>query len=82
MTRKILATNRPVKKQDESELRRWCIKQASRWPLVQIPATYSPNAGPAGMQQPNWGTTTSPARDVDADLIGRATKILNWVKGE
>lgn len=60
----------------EVELNRWCVEMAMRWPIVHAPATYG-NAN-AGMQQ--MYQQGQPARDVDADVIGRANKIAEWVK--
>lgn len=60
----------------EIELNRWCIELAMRWPVVHMPPMYGNQA--VGMQQV-YGQAL-PARDVDADVIGRANKIMAWVK--
>jgi hypothetical protein len=49
---------------DETELRRWCIEQAMRWPMR------SANFGGQAMYQ-------TPAHE--EDVIGRATRLRNWV---
>lgn len=51
----------------EIELNRWCIEQAMRWPVVST----------GGM---GGGYTSLPRMDADADIIGRANKIMAWVK--
>ncbi len=53
------------------DLNRWCIEMAMRWPLISI-GGYG-NA--AGQYLQNL-----PRQDSDADIIGRATKIMAWVK--
>jgi hypothetical protein len=58
-------------------LNQWCIEMALRWPTVRIPPSYGQVAGAAiggvyGQFQHE--------REVDADVIGRAAKILAWVK--
>lgn len=52
---------------DDVELRRWCIEQASHWPVL---SSYG-----AGMSH----TMANYGPERDADLIGRAKKILRWV---
>jgi hypothetical protein len=58
------------------ELNRWCIEMAMRWPVVHVQASYGNGLQGANAiyQQP------VPARDIDADVIGRAEKIMAWVK--
>lgn len=46
------------------ELRRWCIEMAVKWPVLSH-GGYGQMAG---------------GRAEDQDVIGRATKILDWVK--
>lgn len=58
------------------ELNRWCIEMAMRWPVVHAPASYG-NAAAAGLNQ--MYQQAMPARDVDADVIGRAVRIKSWV---
>lgn len=56
---------------DQIELRRWCIQMAMSWPVVSTSYTYS---GAVGFPQlPKEATAR------DADVIGRADKLLNWV---
>lgn len=52
----------------EVELNRWCIEMAMRWPVV--------STGSYG------GAASSyvPMVTADADVIGRANKIMAWVK--
>lgn len=52
---------------DSIELRRWCIEQAARWPTES--PSYPGIASGGGMYKPS----------VEADLIGRAKKLLEWV---
>jgi hypothetical protein len=51
---------------DDRELRRWCIEQAARWPVFP--------GGGGGVYSGG-----SMYREVEADLLGRAEKILQWV---
>lgn len=73
-----MATKAKTAAGKEIELNRWCIEQALRWPVVHVPATF----GQAGLNQYQnaLGSIAQPARDVDADVIGRATKIAAWIK--
>lgn len=57
------------------ELNCWCIEMAMRWPVVRVEQSYGNAFGGAVAYHPNL-----PARDVDADVIGRAGKIAAWVK--
>lgn len=60
------------------ELNRWCVEMAMRWPVVHVPAS----AGNFGHQQAGLNQLYQqvlPARDIDADVIGRAMKIKAWV---
>jgi hypothetical protein len=50
----------------ELELRRWCIERAIAWPEDRF--------GIAGAQQQLYQQRT------ETDVIGRASKILAWVK--
>ncbi len=52
---------------EEIDLRRWCIEQAIRWPVESGSIGYASS----GISKPA----------VEADVIGRATKLLNWVNG-
>lgn len=49
------------------ELKRWCIEQASRWPTTV-------EGGAAGVYSAGGNY-----RHVEADLLGRAQRILDWV---
>jgi hypothetical protein len=76
MKKPIKAKTATAKNQD---LNRWCIELAMRWPVIHVPASYGGHAvaglpGGIGYQQ------NIPARDVDADVIGRANRIMEWVK--
>lgn len=55
----------------DQELNRWCIEIATRWPTL---TTYGNGGGVYG------GGGAMGSQQVDADLLGRATKILNWIK--
>lgn len=55
----------------EVELNRWCIEMALRWPVVSV-GGYGAAAGQLGYQN-------LPRSDQDADVIGRAAKIMAWV---
>jgi hypothetical protein len=54
-------------KPSATDLKRWCIEQASRWPT-------NTEGGGGGGSYGGMGY-----RYVDADLIGRAQKIFEWV---
>lgn len=60
-------TKRQVKvtQDNETELRRWCIEMAVRWPV---------HGGSGGFASGSYITA------VDADVLGRAKKLLDWVK--
>lgn len=58
----------------ETELRKWCVEQATRWPTVYQGGGY---AGAAGAYPP-----MQPAQHVDVNLLARAGKILDWVKSK
>lgn len=56
----------------EIELRRWCIEQATRWPILP----YYPSTANAAAYQ----TYQVPvATNLEADVIGRAKRIYDWV---
>ncbi|UVO33981.1 hypothetical protein KUL72_20940 [Bradyrhizobium arachidis] len=55
----------------EQELNRWCVEMAMKWPVV---TTYGGN----GVYSAGGGL---PSQQSDADVIGRAAKIREWVKG-
>lgn len=57
------------------ELNRWCIEMAMRWPVVRVEQSYGTALDGTQIYLQNI-----PARDVDADVIGRAGKIAAWVK--
>ena len=56
----------------ETELNRWCIEMALRWPTI---TSYGGNAN--GVYSAGGGL---PSQQVDADVIGRANKIMAWVR--
>lgn len=51
------------------ELNRWCIEQAMRWPIVS-----------GGGYGQGGAHSHMPRTDSDADVIGRASKIMAWIK--
>ncbi|KRQ11918.1 hypothetical protein AOQ73_05785 [Bradyrhizobium pachyrhizi] len=59
----------PQKAAAHEELNRWAIEMVIRWPRV--------SHGGYGLSQ---SQAYVPSRDEDADVIGRATKIVEWVK--
>ena len=63
-----------------AELRLWCIEMAMYWPTVHVPATFGQVGSAPNYQQALQTLQNFPAREVDADIIGRAEKILAWVK--
>ena len=54
----------------DQDLNRWCIEMAMRWPIV------SEYGGNHGVYSAGGGMRV----DRDADIIGRASKIMAWVK--
>lgn len=62
----------------DQDLNRWCIEMAMRWPMIHVPASYG-NAVQGGVGIGGYAPPM-PARDVEADVIGRAAKIFSWVK--
>lgn len=60
-------TKRQVKvtQDNETELRRWCVEMAVRWPV---------QGGNGGFASGAYIPT------MDADVLGRAKKLLDWVK--
>lgn len=61
-----MANAKKTARPKDAELRRWCIEQASRWP-VEARSAYAAQ-GLGGVV--HYG---------DTDLIGRAEKIFAWV---
>lgn len=59
---------KPAAEPTTLELRRWCIEQASRWPTER-------EGGMGGVYSGGGGY-----RMIEADLLGRAEKILKWVQ--
>lgn len=53
----------------ELELRRWCIEQAVKWPFEPGSSFASATIGVCGSYK-------------EADVIGRAERLLSWVKTE
>lgn len=51
------------------ELNRWCIEMAIRWP---VHSTGGYGGGVGGIPYPKG--------EVDADVLGRASKIMAWIK--
>lgn len=67
-----MATRKSKSKQSQVEelaLRRWCIEQAIRWPLVGSPYQGA-QAGVYGIQ---------PLPQSEANIIDRANRLLAWV---
>lgn len=56
----------------ELELNRWCIEQAMRWPVHSFGGYGA--VGGAGNYPP------MPRQETDADIIGRANKLMAWIK--
>lgn len=54
----------------EVDLNRWAIEMAMRWPVIS-----SGGIGGAGLYQGGL-----PPCMTDADVIGRAVKIITWIK--
>lgn len=59
---------KPVSAPAPLELRRWCIEQAIRWPTEREGGLNGVYSGGGGY------------RMIESDLLGRADKILKWVK--
>jgi hypothetical protein len=53
------------------ELNCWCIEMAMQWPVIHIGGIN--NVGQAFGQM-------QPSQQIDADVIGRASKIKAWVQ--
>lgn len=53
------------------ELRRWCIEQAIRWPMIGPTSSYQQALNQMGLQPP---------RQQEANIIDRANRILAWVR--
>lgn len=49
------------------DTRRWCIEQAIRWPRV------------ADSHSGAYGGMSVSRSEIDADIIGRAQKIFDWI---
>lgn len=58
---------------DEVELRKWCVEKALGWPRVTIEASLG--QGAAFQQALGY----QPARQADADIVGRAKMLREWV---
>lgn len=61
---------KPRTAKPDIDLNRWCIEMAMKWPVV---TNFN---GPHGVYSQGGGL---PSQQVDADVIGRATKIKAWV---
>jgi len=57
----------------DAELRRWCIEMAMRWPTTRIGSLAGHFVGAAHIPP-------QPEREVDADVIGRADRLLSWLR--
>lgn len=64
---------KPKPSANEVELRRWCIEMATKWPQTTVHRS-SPG-GPYGGMGGNYSTSEV----VEADVIGRADRLLAWV---
>lgn len=58
---------------DPLALNKWCIEMASRWPVWQ-------HGGYSGALAGALGGMPQPPQQVEADIIGRANRIMDWVK--
>lgn len=56
-------SSEPIVDDDEIMLRRWCVEQAARWPMVSVGG--------------NIVSFTCEPRD--CDVLGRAQKLYDWV---
>jgi hypothetical protein len=65
MTRKAKVKIKQRAAVGDEELRRWCIEQAIRWPMVG--SSYSGGMAFSGGER-------------EADVIERAERLLTWVK--
>jgi hypothetical protein len=70
-TRKKTVTKLSIDLRDNTDLRRWCIEQATHWPTYTVGYGHVAQ-GIGGMAGPGYSNQ-------DADVIGRAKKILDWV---
>jgi hypothetical protein len=52
----------------DHELRKWCIDEAMRWPVIT--------------ESYGGGMSMGMGRSSDADVIGRAQQIENWILGK
>lgn len=57
---------------DPLQLNQWCIEMAVKWPVKSI--------GSYGQAMAQGGLGYQPPRHEDEDVIGRANKIMAWVK--
>ena len=78
MERQMARKSKPVKTRTEAgeiytsdplALNQWCIEMASRWPVWS-------DHGYAGA----IGAMPRPPQQIEADIIGRANRIMAWVK--
>ena len=60
------------------ELNRWCIEMAMRWPVHSSGGYYSGHAQGVGVYTQHGGYV--PPVHKDEDIIGRAEKIMAWLK--
>ena len=67
-----MATKAKPANKAQQDLNRWCIEMAIKWPLI---TTY--NSPMQGVYSAGGGLGH---QQTDADIIGRANKIMAWVK--
>ena len=67
-------TKTTIASKSEQDLNRWCIEMAMRWPIVTV-GGYGNAAAQLGGYVANM-----PRHEADADVLGRANKIMAWVK--
>lgn len=66
-----------VATQKDQDMNRWCIEMAMKWPVIRVMPQYG-GAGAVVGGIPYMPNT--PGVDADADVIGRAGRIMAWVK--
>lgn len=66
-----MATKPKTASLKDQEINRWAIEMAMKWPVV---TTYAPGGG---VYSAGGGLGSQQS---DADVIGRANKIMAWVK--
>ncbi len=71
--KKIAKAKKKTAPPNNADLRRWCIEMAMRWPVYEDRDGYGAN----GVYTQGGGRIAR----TDANIIGRATVILDWVQG-